>query len=123
MPTRYYQQKALSHARALRGGATPQERRLWFDFLRSYPVRFQRQKPFGAFIVDFYCAAAKLIIEVDGGQHYQPDSLAYDAARSETLKAQGLAVVRITNHDVDTNFAAVCQMIDDIVHTRMDQLS
>ena len=81
-------------ARELRRNMTQEERRLWYDFLRSYPVRFYRQKVLGSCIVDFYCARARLAIELDGSQHAQPDAVLRDAERTAFLQSYGLQVLR-----------------------------
>ena len=73
-----YQRKLIPRAKELRRDMTPQERHLWYDFLKDYPVRFQRQKAIDSFIIDFYCASAKLMIELDGSQHFSAQGLAYD---------------------------------------------
>ena len=70
-------------AQALRRDATPEERHLWYDFLKNYPCQFRRQVPFGPYFLDFYCSEAKLAVELDGSQHYEPQGLAYDAERSQ----------------------------------------
>ena len=98
--------------RELRKSMTPQERHLWYDFLRNYPVKVYRQRSIDRFIADFYCSKAHLVIEVDGGQHYTADGLAYDRERSEVLKKYSLRVLRISNLDVERNFAGVCTFID-----------
>ena len=97
---------------------TGEERKLWYEFLRTYPVRFMRQRPIDRFIVDFYCAQAKLVIEVDGSQHYEADGIAYDAERSEVLAARGIYVLRVPNNEVRQNFRAVCDQIDNEVKRR-----
>ena len=97
---------------------TPWERRLWYRFLRKYPVRFYRQKPLGDYIVDFYCAAAKLVVELDGGGHYTPEAAEKDARRTAALEATGVTVVRIGNLDVDKNFEGVCEYLDRLVKER-----
>ena len=91
---------------------TAEERRLWYCFLREYPVRFYRQKVLGAYIVDFYCAKAKLIVELDGSQHFFPEGIAYDEKRTEFLSEYGLTVLRIPNNEVKYNFTGVCEWID-----------
>lgn len=96
---------------------TPQERHLWYDFLRSYPTRFLRQKVIDRFIADFYCASARLVIELDGAQHFTKESLSYDAERTRALNALGLTVLRFTNREIDTAFDAVCARIDAAVRT------
>ena len=97
---------------------TRQERRLWYDFLRSYPVKFTRQKILGRFIADFYCASARLVIELDGSQHYEDEGLRKDADRTALLESFGVHVLRIANNDVDGNFAGVCEYIDLAVKSR-----
>ena len=98
-------------ARELRKNMMPWEKKLWYQFLRSAPVRFQRQKPIGDYIVDFYCAAQKLVIEVDGGQHYEADGLLYDRYRTEVLERYGVKVLRFSNLEVQENFPEVCETI------------
>lgn len=85
---------------------------MWYDFLRKYPVRFSRQKVLGKYIVDFYCARAKLVIELDGSQHFEPGNLEKDTQRTEYLKGYDLTVLRIPNNEVMHNFDGVCQYID-----------
>ena len=102
-------------ARRLRREMTRQERRLWYDYLRSYPAHFYRQRAFGNYIVDFYCARAGLVIELDGSGHYKADAKEYDAARTEYLSSFGLSVLRISNHDIDANFEGACMYIDRTV--------
>ena len=94
---------------------TKQEKHLWYDFLRSYPIKIYRQRIIDGFIADFYCHKAKLVIEIDGSQHYTPDGKEYDKFRSEVLNQQGLCVIRFTNMDVDKNFDGVCYMIDKAI--------
>ena len=106
------------HARALRREMTKQERHLWYDFLRSYPVRFMRQRPIDRYIVDFYCAKAKLAIELDGGQHFEDEGKRYDAQRDEVLSQYGIRVLRIPNTEIQENFAGVCEQIDLEVRRR-----
>ena len=114
----------LDHARELRRNMTPQERKLWYMFLRAYPVKFYKQRIICSFIADFYCHAAKLVIEVDGSQHYTEDGEAYDAGRTEVLERYGLEVIRFTNREIDTDFQTVCWQIDAAVARRLshDQL-
>lgn len=114
-----YKKELIPRAKELRKTATPQENHLWYDFLRSYPVRFQRQKTIGSFIADFYCHAAKLVVEIDGSQHYEPQGLAYDAERTAVLDQYGLLVLRFSNRDIDTLFQAVCEQIDQVVKERL----
>ena len=107
-----YNGKNIPFAKQLRKNATPQENRLWYDFLRKYPIRFQRQKAIGNYIVDFYCAKAKLVIELDGGGHYTDEQELKDKLRTNDLEAMDLKIVRISNLDIDRNFRGVCEYID-----------
>ena len=114
-----YESKLISRAKELRKNATPQENHLWYDFLKSYPVRFQRQKAISCFIVDFYCHAAKLVIEIDGSQHYTEKGSAHDNARTNALSDYGLLVLRYSNYEINTRFDGVCEQIDLTVRERM----
>ena len=105
----------LIHARCLRCNMTTEERRLWYCFLRKYPVKFYKQRPIDKYIVDFYCAIAHLVIELDGSQHYFPVGQDYDAIRSACLEKHGLHVMRFTNVDISHRFFAVCEQIDTYV--------
>jgi len=116
-----YNRANIPLAKELRKNMTPWERKLWYTFLRSYPVRFQRQKAIGNYIVDFYCAKARLVIELDGGGHYEPQQLTRDAARSRTLERMELTVLRFSNLDIDQNFNGVCQSIDLAVKRSLPQ--
>ena len=106
-------------AKMLRKDMTPQEKHLWFDFLRHYPVKIYKQKVINDFIADFYCAKAMLIIELDGNQHYTEDGLAHDAERTNILNALGFLVIRFPNAEIDNNFSSVCNQIDNIIQTRI----
>ncbi len=112
----------VSAAKELRKNMTREERHLWYDFLRDYPVRFLRQKILGRYIADFYCASAKLVIELDGSQHFEQDGMAYDEQRDKYLQTFGLTVVRIANNEVNSNFAGVCEYIDLLVKQSLSQL-
>lgn len=94
---------------------TKEERHLWYDFLRDYPVRFLRQKVIDDYIVDFYCAKAQLIIELDGSQHYEEKHLIYDKIRTENLEKRNLTIIRIPNNLIFKNFREVCEYIDSLV--------
>ena len=110
-----YNRKNIPLAKNLRKNATRQEKHLWYDFLSSYEARFQRQKAIGDFIVDFYCHKAKLVIEIDGSQHYADEGIKKDTFRTEKLENYDLKIIRFANSDIDTNFAAVCEYIDNVV--------
>jgi len=99
----------------LRKNATPEEKKLWYDFLAKYAVRFQRQKAIDHFIADFYCHEARLIVEIDGAQHYADAEAQKDEFRTEVLAGYGLRVIRFTNRQINTNFQGVCAYIDAVV--------
>ena len=109
-------------AKQLRKEMTKEERHLWYDFLRTYPVRFSRQKVLGKYIADFYSAEARLVIELDGSQHYENDNMEKDAERTDYLKGYGLKVIRISNNEVIRNFRGVCEYIDAAVRQSLSQL-
>lgn len=106
-------------AKALRKNMTPWERKLWYCFLKEYPIRFQRQKCVDNYIVDFYCFRAKLIVELDGGGHYDPTAQIKDQVRTADLEKQGFSVIRFCNLDIDRNFYEVCTVIDEEVNKRL----
>ena len=98
---------------------TRHEKHLWYDFLQHYPVKIYKQRIIDNFIVDFYCHKAKLIIELDGSQHYTDEGLAYDEERTQILNKYNLEVLRFSNLDIDKNFNSVCTMIDEIIKEKM----
>ena len=97
---------------------TKEERHLWYDYLRNKDVRFLRQKIIGRYIVDFYCAKANLVIELDGSQHYEDKGIEYDAERTKYLEQNGLTVIRIPNNEINRNFDGVCEYLDSILKSR-----
>ncbi len=107
-----YNRENIPLAKELRKNMTPWERKLWYEFLRNYPMRFQRQKAIGNYIADFYCAKAGLVIELDGGSHYTAEQSDKDKLRTKELEAMNLKVLRICNLDIDNNFSGVCEYID-----------
>ncbi len=109
-------------AKHLRREMTKEDRHLWYDFLRSYPVRFSRQKVLGKYIADFYSAEAKLVVELDGSQHYETDEIQKDADRTAFLEEYGLRVIRIPNNEVTRKFRGVCEYIDASVKQSLSQL-
>ena len=110
-----YNRANIPLAKNLRHNMTLWERKLWYDFLRQYPIRFQRQKAIGDYIVDFYCAKARLVIELDGSGHYTPEEAEKDTRRTEALNRMNLTVLRFSNLDIDQNFSGVCTYIDRAV--------
>ena len=94
---------------------TKEEKHLWYDFLRKYPIKFTRQMVLGWYIADFYCARAKMVIELDGSQHYTPEAKEYDEDRTVFLREYGIKVIRINNMEINQNFDGVCRYIDKLV--------
>lgn len=115
--------KLLNVARILRRNMTRQEKHLWYDFLRYYPVKIYKQRIIDNFIADFYCHNARLVIEIDGSQHYTMQGKIYDEARTEIFERYGLYVLRFSNKDIDNKFEGVCQMIDKTIKSRIESLS
>ena len=113
-----YNSDLNQNAKNLRTNATKQENKLWYEYLRSYKPRFTRQRIVDNYILDFYCATAKLAVELDGSQHYMDDNIAYDQKRTRHLESMGIAVMRFANIDVDNNFEGVCISIDMMVKDR-----
>ena len=117
-----HNKRLVPFARQLRKDMTKEERRLWYDFLRAYPVRFLRQKVLGKYIVDFYNAQAKLVIELDGSQHYEKTGMENDTERTAFLEEYGIKVIRIPNNEVIMNFEGVCSYIDMKVKQSLSHL-
>lgn len=109
-------------AKELRKNMTEQEKKLWYCFLKQYPIKFVKQRPIDVYIVDFYCSKARLVIEVDGNQHFTDDGIAYDENRTYVLCQHNIKVIRFTNSDIDNNFRSVCEMIDKITLERTREL-
>ena len=109
-------------AKQLRKEMTKEERHLWYDFLRTHPMRFSRQKVLGKYIADFYSAKTKLVIELDGSQHYEDKEKEKDAECTAFLERYGLTVIRIPNNEVSENFRGVCEHIDNAVNQSLSQL-
>ena len=119
---RKHNSEIVPFAKELRKNMTKEERHLWYDFLKTYPVRFLRQKVLGRYIADFYCAKANVVIELDGSQHYEDEDLVNDKKRTEYLEQYGIKVIRISNLDVLENFEGVCMYIDNAVKQSLSQL-
>ena len=99
-------------SRQLRKNQTKEEALLWYNFLSKYPLRFRRQYVIGKYIVDFYCHKAKLVVELDGSQHYEEAGQKQDHERTKYLESLGLKVLRFSNLDILRQFRSVCQSID-----------
>ena len=110
-----YDGKNKHLAQHLRKNATKQEKHLWYDFLKNYPVQFRRQVMIDKYVADFYCHKAKLVIEIDGSQHYTEKGKQTDEFRTEKLEGYGLKIIRFTNRQIETNFRNVCRYIDEVV--------
>jgi len=119
---RKHNKKIVPFAKELRKNMTKEERHLWYDFLKDYPVKFTRQKVLGKYIVDFYSAKTKIVIELDGSQHYEDDGLVNDEMRTAYLKNYDIKVIRISNLDVLRDFEGVCMHIDNAVKQSLSQL-
>ena len=113
----------LPRAKELRRDMTPQERKLWYLFLRKYPVKIYKQRIIESFIVAFYCASAKLVIELDGSQHYEKQGQAYDRERDAILSGLGLKVLRFSNAQINREFSAVCAAIDRALQERIREVA
>ena len=111
-------QNLKKNAQSLRKSQTKEESLLWYQFLRRYPLQFRRQYVIGSYIVDFYCHRAKLVVELDGSQHYDTEGINRDAERTQYLESVGLMVLRFSNLDVLQCFQSVCEMIDNVVKER-----
>ncbi|KRD76870.1 endonuclease domain-containing protein [Lysobacter sp. Root983] len=116
-----YRKDLKRPARRLRGAMTAAEQRLWLRLRRRQieGVRFYRQKPLAIYVVDFYAAAAMLVVEVDGGQHFEPEALAADRIREEARAAMGLRVLRFDNRQVLLETEEVMAAIWAAVSERM----
>jgi len=106
-----YNKELKLRTQKLRKKATPQENKLWYGFLRKHSIAFTRQKTIGNYIVDFLCPLKKLVIEIDGSQHFSDEALEYDRIRTEFLESLGLHVLRFTNMEVNSSFYSVCTAI------------
>lgn len=117
-----HNKKLVLNAKELRKNMTKEERHLWYDYLRNKDLRFVRQKIIGNYIVDFYCAKANLVIEIDGSQHFEKEAIIYDTERTKYLEELGLFVVRIPNNEINTNFGGVCEYLDKIILKSLSHL-
>ena len=114
-----YNRRHKPFAQELRRNMTAEEKHLWYEFLKAYPVQFRGQKPIGNYIADFFCSQALLVVEIDGGQHFTDQGQIYDQERSYYMQRKGLYVLRFSNHEVNTQFNAVCMKIHSVVQERI----
>jgi len=106
-----YNPELVARAKKLRKNMAVAEKKLWYEYLRTFPHRVHRQRPINHYIVDFYCPKLKLVIEVDGESHFTPEAQEYDRKRTEILQGYGLKVVRFTNQQIMNNFEGVYSII------------
>ena len=109
----------LNIAKILRRNMTRQEKHLWYDFLQKYPIKIYKQRIIDNYIADFYCHKARLVIEIDGSQHYTQKGEVYDKERTAVLEQYGISVIRFSNTDIDSKFEGVCYTIDKIIQKRI----
>ena len=114
-----YNRNLAPRAKELRREMTPEEKHLWYDFLRTYPVRFYRQRVIDRCIVDFYCSKAKMSVELDGFQHSLEEIIDYDKERTDILNRYGIFVLRFSNKQIREDFDGVCECIDQTVKDRI----
>ena len=107
-----YNPKLIDRAKILRKNMTPAEKKLWYGFLKVYHNRFRPQRVIDNYIVDFYCSSLKLVIEIDGEQHYTDEGKTYDKERDAVLESYGLKVCRIMNNEIIDDFELVCKKIE-----------
>ena len=112
---RSYTELAQRHAKTLRHQMTPEERHLWYDFLRMYQPKFYRQRAIGTYIVDFVCPQVRLVLELDGAQHYEAEQRSHDERRTHYLHTCGYRVLRLLNRDIWQHFADTCELIQQAV--------
>ena len=113
-----YLSSQLTKAGNLRRNMTKAERHLWYDYLKNHPAKFYRQRIIDRYIADFYCSSAKLVIELDGNQHYTDSGIEKDSYRTMILEKYGLYVLRFSNHEIEFYFEGVCNTIDRIINER-----
>ena len=119
---RKHNKMLTENAKILRNNMTKEEKHLWYDYLKKCPVKFSRQKVLGRYIADFYSAKAKLVIELDGTQHFEKENRIYDEKRTEFLEQYGLKIIRIPNGEINTNFEGICRYLDEQIEQSLSQL-
>jgi very-short-patch-repair endonuclease len=115
-----YNKNMIQRAKELRKNSTPEEKKLWYEFLSKYQPRFQRQKTIDSYIADFFCHKAKLVIELDGHYHFTEDAMIYDQIRTKVLNEYDLYVLRFTNIEIRDHFKHVCDSINTTMRQRID---
>ncbi len=109
--------KLTKNAKVLRKSMTKEERHLWYDFFKTLPITVNRQKVIGHYIVDFYIASCRLVVELDGSQHFEGSQIAHDEKRDEYLTSLGIKILRYSNSDINQRFQEVCQDIWNHIDT------
>ena len=112
----------IQYAQQLRISLTEMEKKLWYGFLRTYPIPFVYQKIIGNYIVDFYCRTVRISIEIDGSQHFTEEALEYDARRTLFLEIYEIKELRFTNYEINNNFEGVCECIHQAVENRRNDV-
>ena len=110
--------KLTKNAQNLRRNMTKEERHLWYDFFKQMSIPVNRQKVIGHYIADFYCDCAKVVVELDGTQHYEDEGAAHDRQRDSYLESLGIQVLRYSNADMHRNFRGVCEHIIGVLEER-----
>lgn len=118
-----YNNKLVSNARVLRKNMTKEEKHLWYDFLKKLPFNVRRQHNIENYIVDFYIAEKKIVIEVDGRQHLMPEHVEADKKRDGDLSKWGIVVLRYSNNDINYNFQEVADDILRMLELEISDLS
>ena len=119
---RKHNKMLTENAKILRNNMTKEEKHLWYDYLKKCPTKFSRQKVLGRYIADFYSAKAKIVIELDGAQHFEKENRIYDEKRTEFLEQNGLKIIRIPNGEINTNFEGICRYLDEQIEQSLSQL-
>ena len=119
---RKHNKMLTENAKILRNNMTKEEKHLWYDYLRKCPAKFSRQKVLGKYIADFYSAEAKIVIELDGAQHFEKENRIYDEKRTEFLEQYDLKIIRIQNGEINTNFEGICRYLDKQIEQSLSQL-
>ncbi len=119
---RKHNKMLTENAKILRNNMTKEEKHLWYDYFKKCPVRFSRQKVLGKYIADFYSAEAKIVIELDGAQHFEKENRIYDEKRTEFLEQYDLKIIRIPNGEINTNFEGICRYLDKQIEQSLSQL-
>ena len=119
---RKHNKNLTENAKFLRNNMTKEEKNLWYDYFKNCSVRFSRQKVLGKYIADFYSAEAKLVIELDGSQHFEKENRIYDEKRTEFLEQYGIKIIRIPNSEINNNFEGICRYLDKQIEQSLSQL-